>query len=106
MKIVAICDETTAVGLELAGVHEVYVPEGDEREIFRDIINREDVGIMFITENIAKSINRELKEFFLQGKEFPIIVEIPGKERVEGYIDNISTLIKRAVGVSVDRRAL
>ena len=93
MKIVAICDETTAIGLELAGEHEDYVTEADEREIYHDIISRDDVGIMFITENISKSINRELKEFFLQGKEFPIIVEIPGKERVEGYIDNISALI-------------
>jgi len=106
MKIVAICDEDTALGLELAGIHEVYVPDGDEREIFHEIIEREDVGIMFVTEDVAKSISRDLKEFFLQGKEFPIIVEIPGKEKVEGYIDNISSLIKRAVGVSVERRAL
>jgi len=106
MKIVAICDETIAIGLELAGVHEVYVPEGDERELFHDVIERDDVGVLFITENIARSISRELKDFFLQGKEFPIIVEIPGKEKVEGYIDHISALIKRAVGISIDRRAL
>jgi len=106
MRIVAICDEDTAMGLELAGVHEVYVPDGDERDIFMDIIEREDVGIMFITEGIAKSLARELKEFFLQGREYPIIVEIPGKEKVEGYIDSISSLIRRAVGINIDRRAL
>lgn len=106
MKIAAICDEYLAIGLELAGVHEVYVPEGNEREIFNEIIEREDVGILFITENIAKVLRRDLKEFFLQGKRFPIIVEIPGKEKVEGYVDNISALIKRAVGISIDRRAL
>jgi vacuolar-type H+-ATPase subunit F/Vma7 len=106
MKIVAICDESVAIGLELAGVHEVYVPDGDEKELFQDIVNRDDVGILFITEDVAKTISRDLKEFFLQGKEFPIIVEIPGKEKVEGYVDNISALIKRAVGISVERRAL
>lgn len=106
MKIVAICDDDTAIGLELAGVHEVYVPEGDERELFHDILEREDVGIMLVTENVARSISKDLREFFLRGKEFPIIVEIPGKEKIEGYMDNISTLIKRAVGINIERRAI
>ncbi|HDO19405.1 MAG TPA: V-type ATP synthase subunit F [Thermoplasmatales archaeon] len=106
MKIAAICDEDTAIGLQLAGIQEVFIPENDERELFREIIEREDIGILFLTEEIALRISRELKQYFLENREFPIVVEIPGKKRVTEYVDQISTLIRRAVGINIERRAL
>ncbi|HHH80018.1 MAG TPA: hypothetical protein ENL13_03855 [Thermoplasmatales archaeon] len=107
MKIAAICDEDTAVGLKLAGVHEVYVPENNIRELFNEVTMRDDVGVLFVTENIADYISREIKEYLLQQKDFPIVVEIPGKEKGKPeHMDHISLLIKRAVGVDIERKAL
>ncbi|HDD57566.1 MAG: hypothetical protein J7K13_01690 [Thermoplasmata archaeon] len=107
MKIAAICDEDTAVGLKLAGVHEVYVPENNARELFKEVIARDDVGVLFVSENIADILSRDIKEYLLQQKGFPIVVEIPSKEKEKAeHIDHISLLIKRAVGVDIERKAL
>jgi len=107
MKIAAICDEDTAIGLRLAGVHEIYVPENNAREIFREVTTREDVGVLFITEAIADLISRDIKEYLLQQRGYPIVVEIPGKKEASAeHIDHISLLIKRAVGVDIERKAL
>ncbi len=107
MKITAICDEDTAVGLRFAGIKEVYTPDRNIRELFREITERDDVGILFLTEDIANSISRDLHEYLLQKREFPIVVEIPDKRghRSE-YIDHVSMLIKRAVGIDIERKAL
>ena len=49
MKIAAICDNDTAVGLRLAGVHEVHaVKEKNVLEIWNQISNIDDIGIIFI----------------------------------------------------------
>ncbi|HEC81441.1 MAG TPA: hypothetical protein ENI42_03325 [Thermoplasmatales archaeon] len=107
MKIAAICDEDTAIGLKLAGVHEVYVPENNARELFSEVTMRDDVGVLFITEDVADHISRDIKEYLLQRKGFPIVVEIPGKEKAKPeHMDHISLLIKRAVGVDIERKAL
>jgi vacuolar-type H+-ATPase subunit F/Vma7 len=105
MKVVAICDEDTGIGLRLAGVHEVYIPEKEARELFNEIVTREDVAVLFVSERIADTLSREIKDYILQEGGFPIIVEIPGKEKIE-RVDLISLLIKRAVGVEIERKAL
>lgn len=33
MKLAALCDKDTGVGLRLAGIHDVYVPDGDARDL-------------------------------------------------------------------------
>ncbi|HID25746.1 MAG TPA: hypothetical protein EYP23_04715 [Thermoplasmata archaeon] len=107
MKIAALCDEDTAIGLRFAGVHEVYVPENNARELFSEVTGRDDIGVLFITESIADFIAREIKEYLLQQRSFPIVVEIPGKEEGKPeHMDHISLLIKRAVGVDIERKAL
>lgn len=106
MKIAAICDEDTAIGLKLAGIHEVYVP-GDTRKLFKEIVSRKDVVILFITERLAEGISREIKEYLLQEERFPIVVEIPDKKgKLAEHVDNISMLIKRAIGIDIERRRL
>ena len=104
MKIVAMCDEETAIGLKLAGFHEIYIP-GDARKIFREVTSRKDVAVLFITERIAEGISKDLKEYLLQREDLPIVVEIPDKKgKLPEHVDNISMLVRRAVGVDIERR--
>ena len=104
MNLAAICDRDTAVGLRLAGIHESYVPEENPVKILDEISERNDVGVVFITEKIAKSISKDLKEFRLQ-YDIPIILEIPDKKgRLEDRVDFVSHLVKRAVGIDVSKR--
>jgi vacuolar-type H+-ATPase subunit F/Vma7 len=107
MKIAAICDEDTAVGLKLAGVEEVYAPKDDNETL--SLINKlvgeeKNIGVLFINEELAQNISKRLYEIRLR-VDVPIIVEIPGKKgRLPEYVDYISRLIKRAVGIEVYRQ--
>lgn len=102
MKLAGICDKDTAVALRLAGLQELYVPNGDNAvKIWGQLSERDDIGVVFISEKIAENISRELKKFRLM-YSIPIIVEIPDKKgRRKDHIDYVSHLIKKAVGIDI-----
>lgn len=103
MKLAALCDEDTAVGLRLAGIKETYIPKEDSAKIWKELSERNDIGIIFITEQIVEDLQRELKDFRLQNN-IPIILEIPDKKgRLQDHADFVSHLIKKAVGVELSK---
>jgi len=103
MKLAALCDKDTAVGLRLAGIQEIYVSEGNEVKLWNQISERDDIGIVFINEKIAEDLDKDLKEYRLRNN-VPIIIEIPDKKgRREDHVDFVSHLIKKAVGVEINK---
>ena len=103
MIIAGFCDKDTAIGLRLAGIHNLYIPNGNAVQEFDKIKEQSDIGILLITEKIAKDISKYLKDFRLQN-ETPIIIEIPDKSGyLEDHIDFVSHLIKKAVGIDVSK---
>jgi len=103
MKITAFCDNDTAMGFRLAGVKDVFIPEGNEKEIWGKIIERDDIGILFVTEKISKHLDKYIKDFRL-ANNVPILVEIPDKKgKSKDHVDFVSHLIKKAVGVEVSK---
>jgi len=103
LKIAAFCDNDTAVGMRLAGIKELYISNNNSLEIWKKLVEREDIGILFITEKIAEDIEKHLKDFRLR-YNIPIIVEIPDKKgKIEGHENFISHLIKKAVGIEVKK---
>jgi len=103
MKIAAICDNDTAVGLRLAGLQELYVPDDDAVKTWNQLSERDDIGIVFITEKIAEDIGKHLKEYRIRNN-IPIVVEIPDKKgRKKDHLDFVSHLIKKAVGVEISK---
>ena len=103
MKIAAICDNDTAVGLRLAGLQELYVPDNDAVKIWNQISERDDIGIIFITEKIAEDIGKHLNDYRIRNN-IPIVVEIPDKKgRKKDHFDFVSHLIKKAVGVEISK---
>lgn len=104
MKLAAICDRDTAVGLRLAGVHELFVADDNPVKMLDEISEKSDIGVVFITEKIAQEISKYLKDFRLL-HDLPIIVEIPDKKgRLEGHVDFVSHLIKKAVGIDIGKK--
>lgn len=105
MNIAAICDKDTGVALRLAGIQEVYIPE--ERKpikIWNELTDRNDLGVVFITEKIVEDLGKNLKDYRLR-ENFPIVVEIPDKKgRREDHTDFISHLVKKTVGVRIDTK--
>lgn len=103
MKIAAICDKDTAVGLRLGGVKEIFIPKDDAVDFWYKITDRDDIGIVFITEEKAVEIGKHLKDYRIRNN-IPIVVEIPDKKgRRKDYVDFVSHLIKKAVGVEVKK---
>jgi len=103
MKIAGICNKDTAVGLRFAGVQELYVPDEDAVNIWKELSERDDIGVVFVTEKIAEDISRELNEYRLRNT-LPIVVEIPDKKgRRKDHMDYVSQLIKKAVGIEISK---
>ena len=103
MKLAALCDTDTAVGLRLTGIQELFIPNGSVKELWNKICERDDIGVLFITEKIADDLGKYLKDFRLR-QDTPIIIEIPDKKgRMKDHVDFISQLIKKAVGVEIGK---
>lgn len=103
MKLAALSDKDTAVGLRLAGIQELFVPNGNTKNIWNQIIERDDIGILFVTEKIAEELDKYLKDFRIRNI-IPIIVEIPDKKgRLKDHVDFVSHVIKKAVGVEISK---
>jgi len=103
LKIAALCDKDTATGFMLAGVKEIYTPDDGLLKTFNKIKDEDDIAILLITEKIAEDLGRYLKDFRIRNS-VPIIVEIPDKKgHREEHIDYVSNLIKKAVGIEINK---
>ena len=77
MNIAALCDADTAVGLRLAGVHQIFVPTAEKTptQLWHTLLDHlDDIALLIITEAFAASIGREFEEFrllFLQKRPAP-----------------------------------
>ena len=105
MNIIAICDKDTAIGLRLAGILDVRIPESNEHspiQLWNQIEEEStNIGLILITEKIAETIGKQLTEFRIHHL-LPIIVEIPDKHgRKIDHVDYVSHLIKKAVGMEI-----
>jgi V/A-type H+-transporting ATPase subunit F len=104
MKIAAICDKDTAMGLRLVGIQSIYINPAQILTLLEDITKDNDVGVIFITEALAEQFKRDLKDYRMI-HHIPIIVEIPDKTgRKPDHVDFVSHLIKRAVGIDVSKK--
>jgi len=108
MNIVALCDNHTAIGLRLAGISEVRIPEPFKKEeTVRQWNNIEeetvDIGLIILTEQVAEHLGKQLEQFRVRHL-LPIILEIPDKTgRNEDHVDYVSQLIKKAVGMELKK---
>ena len=101
MKIALLGDQDSAVGFRFSGITDTFIPDGNSLQLFNEIANRDDIGILFITEKIVQDLDKHLKDFRIRNN-IPIIVEIPDKKgRIKKHVDFVSHLIKKAVGIEV-----
>ena len=106
MKLAGLCDKDTASGLRLAGVKEIYIPDENELVLWNQIKERDDIGILFITEEIVQILDKHLKDYRLINN-VPIVIEIPDKKgRKKEHIDFVSHLIKKAVGIEIEKEKI
>jgi V/A-type H+-transporting ATPase subunit F len=103
MKIAAFCDLDSATGFRLAGVKDIFISEGNEKETWNKIIERNDIGILLINEKISRDLDRYIRDYRM-ANNIPIIIEIPDKKgRIKDHVDFVTYLIKKAIGVEVNK---
>ncbi|HDG64259.1 V-type ATP synthase subunit F [Thermococci archaeon] len=102
MKIVVLGDKDTTLGFRLAGVHEAYSFEDTTHEMERvrnkimELIEREDVGVILITERLAQRVE-------IPDVTFPIILQIPDKYGSLYGEEQLREIVRRAIGVEIKR---
>ncbi|USS41249.1 V-type ATP synthase subunit F [Thermococcus aggregans] len=102
MKIVVLGDKDTALGFRLAGVHEAYSFEETTHELERaknklkELIEREDIGVILITERLAQKIG-------IPDVTFPIILPIPDKYGSLYGEEQLKEIVRKAIGVEIKR---
>ncbi|MFQ6123176.1 MAG: V-type ATP synthase subunit F [Candidatus Heimdallarchaeota archaeon] len=104
MKIVAIGDEDTIIGLQLAGVKEtIILDESDPVEnIIVKLSRQEGVAVILITERLAAQALDIIAQI-QQERTYPVIIEIPDKGgKIKKETDTLKELVKQAVGVELE----
>ncbi len=102
MKIVTIGDLETVVGFRLAGVREGYIVN-DSREALKkieELIKDDNIGLIIINERLMMDIRKDV-EILLEGREKPLIVDVPDKRGVIERVDIIKELTRKAVGIEI-----
>lgn len=91
----------TVVGLRLAGIEGDLVHEESEvRKLLLDAMNREDVGIILITERLASLCPNLVYDLKLN-RTRPLIVEIPDRHGSGRSKDSITRYVREAIGVKI-----
>lgn len=102
MRIAVMGDRDTALGFKLAGVHEVYSFEETTldteraRNKIKELIERQDIGIIFITERLAQRIE-------IPDVTFPIILQVPDKTGSRFGEEQLREIVRKAIGVELKR---
>jgi V/A-type H+-transporting ATPase subunit F len=103
MKVAAIADSDTIIGLRLAGVKLSFPVETPEQaeEALGKVLQDQSVGLIIFTEKIADKMRGAITDVMSQ-RTVPIIVEIPDKHGAQlGRRDPLMDMIRRAVGIEL-----
>lgn len=101
MKFYVIGDADTVLGFSLAGVEGEIVDTPEETsEALKKAFQKEDLGIIVITERIAQQVRHEVDQYMYK-TTFPLIIEIPDRKGpIEGR-GSVRDMIRSAVGIQL-----
>ncbi len=98
MRIVAVTDPDTALAFRLCGFETFSVGQADPAPILKDVANRKDIGLVLVTERIAKKAGETFEEL-LSEKTIPLFVEIPDTkgplEKRKSVAEKMAAIIRR-----------
>jgi vacuolar-type H+-ATPase subunit F/Vma7 len=101
MDFFVIGEEELVIGFAFAGVEGRAVSSTeDAREVFREAIQRSDLRVLLLTEEISSVLEEEVIAWQIEGR-FPLLVEIPGlRGRMPGR-KKLADSIREAIGISI-----
>jgi V/A-type H+-transporting ATPase subunit F len=102
MKVFMLSDNThTLTGMRLSGVEGVVVHEREDilKELAK-VKEKQEIGILLITELLAERVQLELNKMKLSQK-LPIIVEIPDRHGTRRPADFLTRYIRESIGLKI-----
>jgi len=93
-------DMHTVSAFRLAGVRGVVSEVEQAHAQFEEIVNRDDAGIVIITNRLAEALREKLAELSFSGSG-PVIIEIPGIDDEGGLRASAVRYIAGALGISL-----
>ncbi len=101
MKYFTIGDEDTVLGFSLVGVDgQTVETEEEAAKIFQNVMDRKDIGILLITERIARLI-KILIENRVNTLQFPLIVEILDRNGPLPDKKSVDEFIRSSIGIKI-----
>ncbi len=101
-KIAVIGDRDTVTGFQMAGVRMCTVSRSQEvtRSTLIDYFRNPDVGLIIITESLAKEVEDTILE--ISEAPIPVILLVPDRTGTTGaYEKLLRELVRRAVGIDI-----
>ena len=100
MKLYLISDNIdTQTGMRLAGIEGVVVHTKEElSEALEEALKIPDLGILLITEKLAKMIASELVELKTT-RTLPLLVEIPDRHGTDRLPNSITKYVNESIGI-------
>ncbi len=102
-KIAVIADEDVASIFRLTGVKDSYVVEHPKQaeELLLNLVKREDLSLVVITERIAEKIETTISQISAKQK-YPLIVTVPDtKGPITKRVEPLREIIKGAIGIEI-----
>ncbi|MGI0141517.1 MAG: V-type ATP synthase subunit F [Candidatus Micrarchaeales archaeon] len=107
-KIAVIGSRLLAIGSKLAGISQSYnVTEPEEVEgTLRTLLEKEDVGIIVITQGLAKKVKDRKLQHAIENSLMPLIIDVADFNEPPAEADVLRKLILRAVGIDINKMTM
>jgi len=101
MKYFVIGDEDAVLGFGLVGIQGLKAETPQEAEsAFKAALEDSNVGIVIIEDRIADMI-RPIVDRYIFAEQFPLIVEVPGREGKKPGRPGIRAMVNEAIGIKL-----
>ena len=101
MKILVIGHPEAVLGFSLVGVRgQPAISAEEANQALDDALASSNVGIILVTEDIAKLIESRIAQLKLRST-VPLIVEIPGPDSVQSDQMTLSEMVQKVIGIKI-----
>ncbi|MFN2202314.1 MAG: V-type ATP synthase subunit F [Caldilineaceae bacterium] len=99
MKIIVIGHPDAVLGFSLTGINGQIATTAEEvQKAIDGVLTMPDVGIVLITDDVAKFIEERLNQMMLRSTR-PLFIEIPGPEGMRTGRPSLSEVIQKTIGI-------
>lgn len=102
MKFLVIGDKDTIAGFSLIGIEGITVNTKTETiKALQYAIHRQDIGIILITERVAREIHNNIDNILSHRKKCNLILQIPDAHRSKPIKHTVEEFVLSALGIKI-----